>query len=138
MNRSWRQFGQQCGGDVAGEVGRNYLEICDQAAAQGEPEAVEAARVIRSVLAGVGSNVRIRYRVADDRWFEMEAFPLPGRGAGALVVHTDLTAESTGEQTWRHRVLLVDRLEAVSVADDPTPMQPQPGTGSGRGLAAAR
>jgi PAS domain-containing protein len=138
VNRSWRQFGRQSGGDSAGGVGRNYLEICARAAAEGEPEAAEAARVIRSVLAGVRSDIRIRYRVADDRWFEMEAFPLPGRGAGALVVHTDITAEWTRDQTWRHRALILDRLAAAAAADDRIPMRPRRGTGRGRGLAAAR
>jgi len=138
VNRSWRQFGQECGGDRTGGVGRNYLEICDRAAAQGEPEAAEAARLIRSVLAGNRSDLRVRYQVADDRWFGMEAFPLPGPGAGALVVHTDITMEWTSEQLRRHRALIVDRLETAVVAHDETPRRLGRWTSRAQSTAASR
>jgi diguanylate cyclase (GGDEF)-like protein len=60
----------------------------------------------------------------------MQAVPIPGQHSGALIIHTDITADRHREQEWQHRALhdpltglpnralLTDRLEhAVAVAE---------------------
>jgi len=126
VNRAWREFALETGGSPTAGLGWNYLDIC--AAARGEPQAREAADLICDALEGRRSERRLCYR-GGDRWFSMQAIPIPGRHSGALVVHTDITAARSRESEWQHRALhdaltglpnralLVDRLQhAVSVA----------------------
>jgi diguanylate cyclase (GGDEF)-like protein len=105
VNAAWRRYGLDNGASPFTGLGCNYLEVCAEAAAEGEPEAAEAAELVRLALAGVESDRRVRYLTAGDRWFSVQAFPIPGLHSGALVVHTDVTAEANDLQRWRHQAL---------------------------------
>ena len=97
--------------------------MCRRAAATGEPEAQEAAELVLDALRGRDAGRRLPYACDDGRWFAMQVTPIPGRHSGALVVHTDITPETTREREWQHRALhdpltglpnralLADRLE---------------------------
>ncbi len=133
VNRAWRQFGLSNGANATAGLGANYLQVCDRAAENGVREAAEAAVAVRRALAGEDSSAGVPYPCDSDteaRWFTMRATPVPGRFSGALVVHTDVTAERQREAHWQHRALhdpltglpnralLSDRLEhAIAVAD---------------------
>jgi diguanylate cyclase (GGDEF)-like protein/PAS domain S-box-containing protein len=139
VNRAWREFGLVHGGAATSGLGMNYLEVCDRAAEAGEPEAAEAAALVRAALAGTGDERRLAYPVqapGNRRWFSLHVVPIPGQHSGALVVHIDITVEKMREQEWQHRALhdpltglpnralLNDRLEhaIAGAARDPRSM----------------
>jgi diguanylate cyclase (GGDEF)-like protein len=126
VNRAWRQFGLQRGSSATAGVGANYLHVCERAASEGEQDAAEAADIIRAALAGTDSRRRLSYLCGfadEELCFSMRAVPVPGRYSGALIVHTDITAERRREQAWQYetlhdaltglpnRALLTDRLK---------------------------
>src|SRR6059058_4903343 len=59
VNQAWRRFGLENGACPPTGLGCNYLDVCAAAAADGEPEAAEAAEVVRLSLAGVESDRRV-------------------------------------------------------------------------------
>jgi len=133
VNRAWREFGLTSGAEPTTGLGRNYLQVCELAAACGEPEAEQAAALVREALAGLEPGRQLSYLCGsggEDRWFRMRVIPLPGRHSGALVVHGDVTADREREQQWQHRALhdpltgllnrglLADRLEHAVLAAD--------------------
>jgi PAS domain-containing protein len=96
VNRAWRQFGLQRGSSATAGVGTNYLHVCERAASAGQSDAALAADIIRAALAGTDPERRLAYACGQDveqRWFSMQAVPVPGRYSGALVVHSDITDE---------------------------------------------
>jgi diguanylate cyclase (GGDEF)-like protein len=139
VNRAWREFGLAHGSVATAGLGMNYLEVCDRAAAHGEPgasEAAEAATSVRSALAGRKASERVPYPVQSaegQSWFSLQAVAIPGQHGGALVVHTDITEDRVREQSTQHRgfhdpltglpnrALLADRLEhaVLGAARDP-------------------
>jgi diguanylate cyclase (GGDEF)-like protein len=104
VNAAWRSFALENGGPATAGLGSNYLKICDAAAAGGEPEAAEAAQHVRDALAGIRTNRKLYYACAN-RWFSMQAVPIPGLHSGALVVHSDVTLDRQDVRHWRHRAL---------------------------------
>lgn len=132
VNRAWREFGLQRGSSATAGLGTNYLQVCERAAAEGDAEAADAAEIVRIALAGSDPGRRVTYHCGhetEDRWFSMQAVPVPGRYSGALVVHTDITIERRRERDWQYRALhdqltglpnrtlLMDRLQhAVATA----------------------
>ena len=97
-NRAWREFADEGGVPPAARSfeGENYLDICAGASGEDADYALRAAAGIRAVLDGAEDNFRIAYPCdtaeGRERWFRMVAAPLPD-GAGAVVMHTDVTAE---------------------------------------------
>lgn len=107
VNRFWRQFGLERGGSSTAEIGTNYLEVCDRARFE-EPEAGEAAAMVRAALHGDWPDGRLEYPSGEEadgssRWFALQAIPLPGRHSGALVLHLDVTSYVQREKIWQHR-----------------------------------
>jgi diguanylate cyclase (GGDEF)-like protein len=136
VNGAWRAFGLARGGSASAGVGLNYLDVCARAAADGDADAEQAAAIVRAALRG-GDAGRHAYTAGSesgsDRWFSVQAMPIPGQHSGALVLHTDITAERQREEAWQHRALhdpltglpnralLTDRLEhaVAGAARDP-------------------
>ena len=106
VNRAWREFGLERGASSTAEIGTNYLDVCARAAGT-EPEAMQAADMIRAALDGQWPEGRLEYPCGgvDEpaRWFALQAIPMPGRHSGALVLHLDVTSYVMREQKWQHR-----------------------------------
>ncbi len=105
----------------AAKVGANYLEICDRAAQQC-PEAAQAARGIRDVLAGKSSRFYSEYvcqSPGDDHWFALSVTPLlRSHGGGAVVAHVDITARRQAQVTIEQQAALLDHArEAILLRD---------------------
>jgi len=99
-NRAWQAFAAEAGVPAAMRhfEGTNYLEVCESAAGAGDEFALRSARGIRAVLAGSEGEFRLDYPCpkpdGGERWFRMRAAPVAvGSGYGAVVVHSDVTAE---------------------------------------------
>jgi PAS domain S-box-containing protein len=98
VNRSWRQFALVHGVDprAVGE-GKNYLDVCDRAAAAGVPAAAEAASSIRAIAAGIRDHVTFTYPLdlpGRTLWFLCRIARFPGDGLSPVVVsHVDITEE---------------------------------------------
>lgn len=85
-----------------GEVGRNYLEMLDRAAA--DEDAAAAARGIRAVLTGKAPGFKMSYACAEPstRWYEMRVAPFAANGQRFVAVsHTDITAAKRAETELR-------------------------------------
>jgi diguanylate cyclase (GGDEF)-like protein len=114
-NESWRLFGALNGGSQS-ETGSgvNYLDVCDRAAINGDPDATQCAVGIRQILSGERERIDLEYPCAsptEDRWFLMQASSAPvANGAGVVVFHIDITA----------RRVLSDRLAALADVDELT------------------
>lgn len=95
-NSAWRAFARDNRlKDPDAAVGRNYLAVCDQAAARGDALAAEAAAGIRAVLAGRKTFHLMTYPChapTRQRWFEMHVTAVDGPArARAVVRHVDAT-----------------------------------------------
>ena len=136
VNRAWREFGLSNGGGAATGVGTNYLHVCDRAAAAGEPEAAEAADLVRTALGGAIRETRLTYAAASTagtRWFSAPGHPdprpaqrrarRPHRHHRRPPAGTGMAAPGTARPTDRpaNRALLSDRLEhaVAAAARDP-------------------
>jgi diguanylate cyclase (GGDEF)-like protein len=133
VNRAWRDFGLAHGAAASVGLGLNYLDVCEQAATDGSTDASRAAAIVRAALRGEdagGWAYTAGEHEGRDRWFNMQAVPIPGQHSGALIIHTDITADRHREQEWQYRALhdpltglpnralLTDRLEhAVAGAE---------------------
>jgi len=96
VNDAWRRFAsanviQGSGGDI----GLNYLEICDRARGDGSCDAHIVAKGIRSVLDGTEKRFSVEYPChspTEQRWFELVVTPLrDDRSVGAVVIHINIT-----------------------------------------------
>lgn len=102
VNKAWREFAAENGGqmDMLCE-GRNYLHVCDAAAAS-FPVAATVAGAIREALAGVRQDFSIEYDCHSpemQRWFVMNVTCFPGGGDLRLVIkHENITARKLAEE----------------------------------------
>ena len=87
------------------DIGRNYIEICESAAGSQSEDATLVASGIREVLDGRQPEFSIEYPChspTEERWFRLMVTPLqPGRKAGAVVMHVDVTERIKAEATVR-------------------------------------
>jgi PAS domain S-box-containing protein len=108
VNEAWRRFARDnfLPGTDPG-VGRNYLEVCEQASGEDAPQARAAAAGIRRVLRGEEPEFSLEYPChspAEPRWFRLMVTPLPeGPPGGAVVMHVDITQRREAEEDLRRR-----------------------------------
>ena len=101
-NKAWNRFARDNGNPPPDAVsaGANYLEVCRQAAANGDPEAKFAMEGICGVLRGVRSSFHLEYPCLagnEERWFVMDVAPLKGADRGAVIIHSDITDRKVAE-----------------------------------------
>jgi len=80
--------------------GANYLQICKQAASQGDSDAQAAVDGIEAVVAGRRSSFQLEYSchsLNERRWFLMNVSPLKGPKTGAVITHTNVTDRKLAE-----------------------------------------
>jgi len=108
-NRAWAAFAREHPSDPwRPDVGRNYLEACEQAARTGSGEATAVADAVRSVLAGTQSRFHLDYASStqdDDLWFSLRVSALAVEGGGAVVTHNDITGRKRAEMKLAHQAL---------------------------------
>ncbi|MEN0067164.1 MAG: ATP-binding protein [Myxococcota bacterium] len=95
-NRLWHDVYRRHGLNTD-DVGKNYLAICDAASAE-SAEAREAGAALREVLEGEAEARRIEYPCHSPtapHWFQLTITPIQdaARTVGALLIHTEITAE---------------------------------------------
>ena len=99
VNRSWRRFSDENGGDPARTCAHvNYLGVC--AGAAGEPEAGEAIERLRAVIEGRSREVYLEYPCYspdEQRWFIMRCCPLEEIGDLFVVTHDTITERKLAE-----------------------------------------
>jgi len=123
VNESWRRFAQanDCR-DPAFGVGRNYLEVCDQAVGDGAEAARLVARRIRDVLTGQQEKFALEYSCHapdEQRWFRLVVTRLPeGQRAGAVVMHVDITDRKLAEEDLRKLSMAVEQSPLSIVITD--------------------
>jgi PAS domain S-box-containing protein len=107
INESWTQAIGESGAEFARPpVGANYLAVCRQAAAAGEPYAKPMLDAIESVLAGVTPQASFEYPAstpAGERWFELVVEPFRRPEGGAIISHIDITRRRRAEEEARHQ-----------------------------------
>lgn len=105
VNEAWREFARENGGDDSSfSVGRNYLEICEQASEIRSIEADEVAMSLREILIGARDYAEARYACHspdEHRWFKcvMRSASKTNQQMGALVMHINITNEVLLEQS---------------------------------------
>ncbi|BBO86106.1 hypothetical protein DSCO28_66720 [Desulfosarcina ovata subsp. sediminis] len=103
VNRAWRKFAANSGAlHAGGFINANYLDICDTAAADGEPAAAVSASGIRAVIDGVDDLFEYEYPChgpEQERWFHVRVTPFPGSAPRRVVVaHEDITRRKRADQ----------------------------------------
>ncbi|HSH62298.1 MAG TPA: EAL domain-containing protein [Acidimicrobiales bacterium] len=108
-NDAWTAFAKEHPFDPwRPEVGRNYLEACEQAARSGASEATDVADAVRSVLAGTRVKFHVDYPSStgdDDLWFSFRVSALAVEGGAAVVTHNDITGRKRAEMKLAHQAL---------------------------------
>lgn len=108
-NRAWVSFAEEHPSDPwRPEVGRNYLEACENAARTGSGEATAVADAVRSVLAGTQARFHVDYPSSgggEDLWFSLRVSALAVEGGGAVVTHNDITGRKRAERKLAHQAL---------------------------------
>ena len=104
VNRTWRTLGDAQGLKLPDHgVGANYLQVCDTAGGDEEPEARAVAAGLRGVLYGESSRFDFEYAChspLEQRWFRLAITPVRAPGfAGAVVAHLDITERRSAEQS---------------------------------------
>ncbi|APW39588.1 hypothetical protein RD110_22235 [Rhodoferax koreense] len=116
VNEAWRSYGRENGLRAAHDgVGWNYLDVCGLPPGPGAAEAWTVAAGLRAVLAGESRSFSLEYPCVspfERRRFVMTATPLePGRHAGAVVMHVDVSARAQAEESTQRSTEL---LQAVA------------------------
>lgn len=115
VNEAWKQFARENGIDpVAVSCGVNYMQICQRAAALGDPFAGKAFDAIQSVLAGAQEEVLLEYPCDSptlSRWFIMRVTRLKSMDGGAVIVHSNITQLKETQRSLRDALSEVERLK---------------------------
>ena len=102
-NRAWNRFAQANGAppERGNYLQFNYLDICDQAEAQGDEHAARAGRGIRAVSQGDIDCYTGEYRCDSPevrRWFLLRATPARDGCGSVVVAHEDITDRKSAEE----------------------------------------
>jgi signal transduction histidine kinase len=101
VNDAWSTTARSgAGAGHALEVGGNYLEACRNAVDMPPDVAQKVHASIEAILRGDRDEFALEYptsRGAEDRWFEVRVRRLGHLGAGAAVMHFDVTARRQAE-----------------------------------------
>ncbi len=101
-NKAWRAFAEENDGvETACDIGANYLEVCDRAAADGIPEATAAVQGIRQVMAQEVREFLLEYPCHSpdiQSWFVMRVTQFIGAGPVRVVIaHENITERKLAE-----------------------------------------
>ena len=114
VNAAWERFWAENGGvGPGGDVGADYLAVCEQAGGECDGQALRTAQGIRAVMAGARPSYTQDYECSspnERRWYQLQVVPiepdLEGTGARrVLVSHNDITAHKQGELALAHKAL---------------------------------
>jgi len=99
VNAAWNTFARTNGDPTLRSTGTgvNYFDVCRSATGS---DAVRALAGIEDVLHGTRSHFSMEYPChspGEQRWFLLHATPLAVPGAGAVVVHTNITEHKRAE-----------------------------------------
>jgi PAS domain S-box-containing protein len=112
-NDAWEEFAR-CSLDrtMAGvDVGKNYLDVCRRAIADGESTVQMTLRGIEAVLAGSEPSFSREYAChspEEERWFLMLVTPLKG-AQGAVISHMDISKRIQIELELEQHVLMLGK-----------------------------
>ena len=103
VNAAWRRFAAANGAadDPSLGVGADYLGTSDACAGEEREVGRRVADGLRDVLAGRAASFSIEYPChspTEERWFQLNASPLPEPFEGAVVSHTNVTARKRAER----------------------------------------
>ena len=117
VNSAWVVFGEENGAALNMEwSGKNYLDVCDAAAKQGDADGIKAAQGIRAVM-GTQDVFHLEYPChspKEKRWFMMSITPLEWQGPRQLVItHKNITERKLAEERTTSLSLL-DGLTGIS------------------------
>jgi signal transduction histidine kinase len=123
VNLAWQLFAAENGGspDLEHGVGLNYLDICRRAEGADAIEAQWIADGIAAVLEGRSGRFLYEYPCNSpdcERWFTIMAVPLRDSIAGAVLLHTDISAQKRAERESRkarEATAQAARLNAVGI-----------------------
>ncbi|QDQ26551.1 EAL domain-containing protein [Chitinimonas arctica] len=106
VNDAWRSCARMSAVQAPGhEVGKNYLQLCEQEGGEGAAEAKVIAAGIRAVLRGQTPNCSFEYACMSQDvhfCFLLTVTPLAAlSGHGAVVMHMDITERKRGEEELR-------------------------------------
>ena len=102
VNQSWRNFAAANDGTdwVREGVGRNYFEVCRQAADSGDASAAQALAGMQQVMFGERPSFSMEYPChapGEQRWFFLQVTPLDGVFKGLVLNHSNITRERQAE-----------------------------------------
>lgn len=102
VNEPWRRFAENNGGRRSDSyVGKNYLDVCEEALRSGEESLRPLLGGLRSVLAGTSDQFALEYPCHSpdqQRWFMARITPCRQYGESrAVVAHDDITARKQAE-----------------------------------------
>ena len=106
VNEAWKRFAVANNlRDADFAVGRNYLEVCNEAFGDTFQDGSEAAAGIRRVLRGEQTHFAMEYPChspTQKRWFQLVVTPLNEDGnEGVVVMHINITDRVLAEQRLR-------------------------------------
>jgi len=120
VNAPWRNFGESYGVPGSrGEVGLNYLDVCETTGPKHKEFASKAAAGLRAIIAGETESFDLEYPFdtpSESRWFIMRARRFPGEGpCRVAIAHLDVTGRKRAEreilQLHREQALILDSVD---------------------------
>ncbi len=124
-NQAWIDFrtaiARNNGRPLRGQVGENYLEICEAIGSEGCAKGHEAAEGVRSVIQGTKARFQLQYELDEDgiswlegRWFMLTVTPFQAGVDGAVITHVDISAQMQAEMALRAERDRFQRMAAVA------------------------